>query len=110
MALTERINDDVPAVSRTRRKPKTNLQMKAQTKTEKRSASRTAERVGSDAMVRRFWCVMKAHGWDGLTVAGIPMQAPKEGPQRFIPVFDTREQAVAWAGTDEHVYALESVA
>ena len=84
--------------------------MKAQTKNKKRSASRTAARVGSDAMVRRYWCVMKAHGWDCLTVAGIPMQAPKEGPQHFIPVFDTREQAVAWAGTEEHVYALESVA
>lgn len=39
------------------------------------------------------------------------MAAPKEGPQHFIPVFDTREQAVAWSGNDEtHVYALESVA
>jgi len=53
---------------------------------------------------------MKAHGWANLSVAGIEMAAPKEGPQHFIPVFDTREQAVAWAGTEEHVYALESVA
>lgn len=39
------------------------------------------------------------------------MTAPKDGPHHFIPVFDTREQAVAWAANDEtHVYALESVA
>lgn len=53
---------------------------------------------------------MKAYGWANLSFAGIEMAAPKEGPQHFIPVFDTREQAVAWAGTEEHVYALESVA
>ena len=84
-------------------KPKTS-------KNKKTTAGRTAARVGSDAMVRRFWCVMRAYGWANLSVAGIEMAAPKEGPQHFIPVFDTREQAVAWAGTDEHVYELESVA
>jgi len=84
-------------------KPKTS-------KNKKTTAGRTAARVGSVAMVRRYWCVMKAHGWANLSVAGIEMAAPKEGPQHFIPVFDTREQAVAWAGTEEHVYALESVA
>jgi hypothetical protein len=81
------------------------------TKNNKTTASRTDKAVGSGPLVRRFWCVMKAHGWKNLTVAGIEMAAPKEGPQHFIPVFDTREQAVAWSGNDEtHVYALESVA
>jgi hypothetical protein len=68
------------------------------------------KRVGSGPLVRRFWCVMKAHSWTNLSVMGIAMQAPAEGPQHFIPVFDTREQAVAWSGTEEHVYALESIA
>ena len=85
--------------------------MKTEAKNTKNTkASRTAKAVGSSPLVRRFWCVMKAHGWQNLSVAGISMQAPAEGPQHFIPVFDTREQAVAWAGTEEHVFALESVA
>lgn len=80
-------------------------------KTKKTNARRTDKAVGSGPLVRRFWCVMKAHGWQNLSVAGVAMAAPKEGPQRFIPVFDTREQAVAWSNNDEtHVYALESVA
>ena len=54
-----------------------------------------------------LWAVMKAHAWDSITTAhGIPLMCPPEGPHRFIPVFDTREQAVAWAGTDEHVAML----
>lgn len=51
-----------------------------------------------------FWVVMKAHTWDSVTTAhGVPLICPNEGPHRFIPVFNTREQAVAWAGSDEHV-------
>lgn len=85
--------------------------MKTKTPEKKKTnASRTAKSVGSGTQVRRFWCVMKAHGWQNLSVAGIAMKPPAEGPQHFIPVFDTREQAVAWSGTEEHVYALESVA
>lgn len=54
-----------------------------------------------------LWAVMKAHPWDSITTAhGIPLMCPPEGPHRFIPVFDTREQAVAWAGTDEDVAML----
>lgn len=54
-----------------------------------------------------FWAVMKAHAWDSITTAhGIPLMCPPEGPHRFIPVFTTREQAVAWAGDDEHVVML----
>ena len=85
--------------------------MKTKTpKTKNTNASRTAARVGSSAVVRLFWAVMKAHTWNNITVADIPMQAPAEGPQRFIPVFDTREQAVKWAGSDEHVYEMRSFA
>ena len=65
----------------------------------------------SESPVRRLWCVMKAHEWSNLSVAGIEMVAPKKGPQYFIPIFDTREQALAWSGNDEtHIHALEYVA
>ena len=47
---------------------------------------------------------MKALAWDSITTAhGNPLMCPPEGPHLFIPVFTTREQAVAWAGSDEHV-------
>lgn len=50
---------------------------------------------------------MKAHSWDSLEVGvGWPLRAPDEGPQRFIPVFNTREQAVKWAGGGEDVAML----
>ncbi|MDP3069825.1 MAG: hypothetical protein Q8N18_06020 [Opitutaceae bacterium] len=52
---------------------------------------------------------MNALEWNFVSKGGIAMQAPKEGPQRFIPVFDTREQAVAWARTEKHVYPLDSI-
>jgi hypothetical protein len=51
-----------------------------------------------------LWVVMKALAWDSITTAhGNPLMCPPEGPHLFIPVFTTREQAVAWAGSDEHV-------
>lgn len=53
-----------------------------------------------------LWAVMKAHTWDSLEAAGFPLRSPLEGPHRFIPVFNTREQAVAWAGSEEHVAML----
>lgn len=53
-----------------------------------------------------LWAVMRAHGFGSITVYGVPLSCPSEGPQRFIPVFNTREQAVAWAGSDEHVEML----
>lgn len=53
---------------------------------------------------KSFWVVMKAHTWDSITTMhGISLMCSDEGPHRFIPVFNTREQAVAWAGSDEHV-------
>ncbi len=55
-----------------------------------------------------FWVVMKAHGWESLSVAGIALQTPEEGPHRLIPVFNTYEQAVKWAGTDEHVRQVKA--
>jgi hypothetical protein len=54
-----------------------------------------------------LWAVMKAHSWDGLEVAGLPLRAPPDGPCKFIPIFHTREQAIAFDdGCDEHVTEL----
>ena len=57
---------------------------------------------------RSMWAVMKALDWDVFSVFGVArFRAPDEGPQRFIPVFDTREQAVAFDhGNDAHVVEL----
>lgn len=49
------------------------------------------------------YAVMRAIQWEGVEVGGIPMQAPPDGPQRFIPVFDTEEQAVAFASDGDHI-------
>lgn len=56
-----------------------------------------------------MWAVMKAHAWDAMTCNGWPVACPPEGPHRFIPVFNTRSQAVAWAGSDKHVVAMETI-
>lgn len=43
-----------------------------------------------------FWAVMKAYSWGSLSVGGLSIGSPPKGPQRFMPLFETREQAVAW--------------
>lgn len=55
---------------------------------------------------KTLWAVMKAHSWASLSIGGVELAAPEDGPCRFIPVFDTREKAVAWAGSDENVREL----
>lgn len=58
-----------------------------------------------------MFAVMKAHKWSAVHIAGdVPLAAPDNGPQRFIPIFDTREQAVAFTEGDEtHIVKLETV-
>jgi len=61
-----------------------------------------------------MWAVMKAQPWDSLKVEGlplrpmqVPLRAPPDGPSKFIALFDTREQAVAFDdGCEEHVIEL----
>lgn len=54
-----------------------------------------------------YWAVMKAYDFRAMSVFGICLTAPKEGPHRFIPVFDTKEQAIAFEdGCKDHVYML----
>jgi hypothetical protein len=49
------------------------------------------------------YAVMRAIAWDGIEAGGFPMKAPPDGPQRFIPVFDTQEQAVAFASDGDRI-------
>jgi hypothetical protein len=50
---------------------------------------------------------MKAYTWDSIkTVNNLTLIGPPEGPHRIIPVFNTRKQAVEWAGSDENVEKL----
>jgi len=53
-----------------------------------------------------WWVVMKVYAWRTIKAQGFPLQSPSEGPHHFIPVFNTKEQAVAWAGSDEHVHPV----
>ena len=55
-----------------------------------------------------LWAVMLAHTFEKSLTGpmGLPVRAPAEGPHGFIPLFFTREQAVAWAGGDEQVAEL----
>ena len=64
--------------------------------------------IASETVTARtfLFAVMKVHKWEVLTAHGLPLQCPPEGPQGFIPVFDTRAQAVEWDGSDEHVVEM----
>ena len=54
-----------------------------------------------------MWVVMIVSGWDLLTINGIQTTPPKEGPHAVLPLFNTREQAVAWNGSEDNVHELE---
>lgn len=53
-----------------------------------------------------LYAVMRAIAWEGIQAGGFPMGAPPDGPQRFIPVFETREQAVAFAVDGDSIVPL----
>ena len=55
-----------------------------------------------------LWAVMFAHKFEKCMTGpmGMRVKVPSDGPQGFIPLFYTREQAVAWAGGEEQVVAL----
>ena len=58
-----------------------------------------------------MWAVMQA-GEVKVTVPGIgdiPTEANIGGPCCYIPLFKTREQAVAFAGSDRHVLEVKPV-
>lgn len=60
--------------------------------------------MSTQAAPKSYWAVMRAQEFSLIeTAIGMPLQHPPEGPQRFIPVFDTKEQAVAWNGGEDNV-------
>jgi len=48
-----------------------------------------------------MWAIMKAYKFSSLEVLGMELTPPLTGPQRFIPVFETRDQAVKFQNGDE---------
>jgi hypothetical protein len=57
-------------------------------------------------VTKTLWAVMRAHEWPTLEVNRIPLTPPVGGPQRFIPVFDTPDQAAEWAGDGDKILPL----
>ena len=51
----------------------------------------------SGAKKKTWWVVMAVHSWDCLQACGVPLAAPPEGPQGFLPVFENRELATKWS-------------
>jgi hypothetical protein len=57
--------------------------------------------------MNKLWAVMKRYSWDCVTVQGVELKAPKGGPHFFMPLFETREQAIKWTnGDDERVFEV----
>jgi len=53
---------------------------------------------------KTLWAVLKMLDWSSLSVAGMTLVPPHSGPIGFIPIFRTREQAVAWSnGKEENI-------
>lgn len=54
-----------------------------------------------------LFAVMKAYPFSSIQVFNsIPLNPVKGEPQRFIPVFESRKEAIAWGGTDENIVEL----
>lgn len=63
-------------------------------------------------MKTTFWVVMKAQPFSAITVpqfANRPLNPPDEGPQRFIPVFNTKEQAEKFDNGEGNVREVSTV-
>ena len=59
----------------------------------------------------RLWVVFNVVSFDSVRAAdGRHLRLPKTDPQAFLPVFDTKDQAVKWNGGKEHnVVEIEPV-
>lgn len=57
-------------------------------------------------MPKALWVVMRAHSWSSVTFAGIECPTPKEGPHRWLPVFDSKEAAIEWHGSEADIIQL----
>lgn len=69
-----------------------------------KSQGRATAKQTPAAATNRFWLVLRAYNWSAVTVGAVPLAASPDGPCRFVPVFETREQAIAFeGGSDAHV-------
>lgn len=58
--------------------------------------------------VKVMYAIMKAQSFGNIEINGVPVKVPEKGPQAFIPLFETREQAVAFDnGSEAHVAKVE---
>ena len=48
-----------------------------------------------------LWVISRAWPFSAMTANGIQMKVDSGEPTRFMPIFETREQAVKWYGTDD---------
>lgn len=49
-------------------------------------------------MPKKFWVVMLAHPFSDIyTEDGSNLDLPEDGPEFFLPVFDSEQKAKAWA-------------
>ena len=55
------------------------------------------------------WAVMKLYPFTDIRVGEFQVTIPTDGPHFFIPVFNTKKQAVQWHGSAEHVQRVEGV-
>jgi len=59
------------------------------------------------------WMVMKAHQWSSLTIPALGGMSitiePDQGPQRFIPVFDTYDQALRFTSDPSLIIRIEEI-
>lgn len=54
-----------------------------------------------------YWAVMRAYDMSTIvSKEGIELRWPQDGPCAFIPLFNTREKALAWAKSDSEVVSL----
>jgi len=52
----------------------------------------------------KCWVVMEVYKWEYLTVLGnLSLMAPSDGPDGFMPIFDSRAEAIAWSGSEENI-------
>lgn len=64
----------------------------------------------SKKKIKPMWAVMKAQSFSSIEINGIPLSVPanKNLPTAFIPLFETREQAVAFDnGSGAHIAKVE---
>jgi hypothetical protein len=63
--------------------------------------------------VRHFWVVSVVQRFENMelgSVGGLPVQVRTEAePHAYLPVFDTREAAIAWNnGKEDHIYEMQA--